>query len=73
MSKVEDIHFENWYNEIEGFSLRSERIYNDIASKQNDINYQWSIIHYWIKNAYCIGFREGIDYQNKKHSTAFWR
>lgn len=62
-TEIEDIHFYKWYNEIEGFSLRSERIYNDIGSKQNDVNAQWLIIHSWIKNAYRIGFQDGRKYK----------
>jgi hypothetical protein len=72
MSKSEDIdaeeHFKNWYNEIEAFSLRGERIYWDImqAADQN----KYDIIHSWIKSAYCIGFREGRDYENRKQKKS---
>lgn len=70
MSK-EDIdteeHFKNWYQDIEGFSIRGERIYNDIMVPRNeDKDKQWDMIHFWIKNAYCIGFREGRDYQDRQ-------
>lgn len=69
MSKVEDIHFQNWYNEIEAFSLRAERLYDDIMREYNDKKEQWETIHAYIETAFKVGFREGKNYQERKQKT----
>ena len=57
--------YENWLNELEGFSLRSERAFNDINTfvedKSNHTS-QWEITSLWMKTAYMMGKMDCSDY-----------
>ncbi len=52
-----DNGFENWFNELVGYSFRSEWFYDDFdhAAKTND----YKKIVEWLKTAYQMGYEEG--------------
>jgi hypothetical protein len=48
--------FEDWLDEIEGFSLRMERIYDDlILNPKNNVE-NWKSIREYLKSAYEAGY-----------------
>jgi len=48
--------FEDWLNEIEGFSLRMERIYDDVVvSKQHNVD-RWQNVREYLKAAFEAGY-----------------
>lgn len=53
--------FDQWLNEIEGFSLRIERIYDDLIQKPKDlIDFDnWKQIKIWLEAAYNAGVDSG--------------
>ena len=51
--------FDAWLNEIEGFSLRMERIYDDLVKNPKDTVDNWQQIKVWLKAAYNEGFDNG--------------
>jgi hypothetical protein len=48
--------FEDWLNEIEGFSLRSERAYDDLVKNPKDPVDNWNDIKTWLQAAYIAGW-----------------
>jgi hypothetical protein len=50
-------NFDEWFNELVGYSFRSEWFYDDFdyAAKTND----YKKIVEWLKTAYEIGYDEG--------------
>lgn len=48
--------FEDWLNTIEGFSLRSERAYDDLVLKPVDPVDNWPTIKTWLEAAYYAGW-----------------
>lgn len=48
--------FEQWLNEIEAFSSRLERLYEDLNDYQGD---NIEIITQWLKAAYNVGYEAG--------------
>jgi hypothetical protein len=48
--------FEDWLNEIEGFSLRSERAYDDLVKNPKDPVDNWNDIKAWLHAAYIAGW-----------------
>ena len=52
-----DNRFDEWFNELVGFSFRSEWFYEDFdyAAKTND----YKKIVEWLKSAYKVGYEEG--------------
>ncbi len=48
--------FEDWLNTIEGFSLRSERAYDDLVKRPVDEVDNWPTIKTWLKAAYIAGW-----------------
>jgi hypothetical protein len=53
--------FDGWLNETEGFSLRMERIYNDLVKNPVDSVDNWKQIKDWLQAAYNEGFDNGYD------------
>ena len=51
--------FDEWLNESEGFSLRMERIYDDLVKKPKDPVDNWKQIKEWLQVAYNEGFDKG--------------
>ena len=51
--------FEEWLNELEGFSLRMERIYDDLVVKPKDTVDNWEQIKIWLKAAFDAGYEAG--------------
>lgn len=51
--------FDEWLNEIEGFSLRIERIYDDLVKNPKDTVDNWQQIKEWLQAAYDEGFDNG--------------
>lgn len=49
--------FQEWLNENEGFSLRTERIYDDLVQKPKElIDFDnWKQIKIWLEAAYNAG------------------
>lgn len=50
--------FEDWLNAIEGFSLRSERAYDDLVLKLVDPVDNWPTIKTWLEAAYIAGWED---------------
>ena len=50
-------NFDEWFNELVGFSFRSEWFYDDFdyAAKTND----YKKIVEWLQTAYEVGYEEG--------------
>lgn len=48
--------FDNWFNEVEGYALRSERFYEDLDYYRGD-NPQ--VVLRWLKAAYEVGYKHG--------------
>lgn len=48
--------FEDWLNTIEGFSLRSERAYDDLVKRPVDPVDNWPTIKNWLEAAYMAGW-----------------
>ena len=51
--------FNEWLNESEGFSLRMERIYDDLVKNPKDAIDNWKQIKEWLQAAYNEGFDNG--------------
>jgi hypothetical protein len=51
--------FDEWLNETEGFSLRMERIYDDLVKNPKDIVDNWQQIKEWLQASYDEGFDNG--------------
>jgi hypothetical protein len=51
--------FDEWLNEIESFSLRMERIYDDLVKRPKDPVDNWLQIKGWLKAAYDEGYNQG--------------
>lgn len=52
-----DSGFDTWFEEMEGFSFRSERFYDDFdyAAKTKD----YKMIIKWLQAAYEVGYEDG--------------
>ena len=50
--------FNEWLNESEGFSLRMERIYDDLVKRPKDPVDNWLQIKSWLEAAYNQGFHD---------------
>lgn len=55
--------FEDWLNEIEGFSLRCERAYDDLVVNPKDEVDNWQNIKDWLKGAFDAGYEAGKNAQ----------
>ena len=51
--------FEEWLNELEGYSLRGERAYDDLVVNPKDGVDNWRSIKEWLKAAYDVGYTAG--------------
>lgn len=51
--------FEEWMNETEGFSLRMERVYDDLVVNPKDTIDNWTQIKTWLKAAFDGGYEAG--------------
>jgi hypothetical protein len=51
--------FEEWLNELEGYSLRSERAYDDLVVNPKDMVDNWKNIKEWLKGAFDAGYEAG--------------
>jgi hypothetical protein len=51
--------FEEWLNELEGFSLRCERVYDDLVVNPKDNIDNWQNIKQWLKGAFDAGYEAG--------------
>jgi hypothetical protein len=51
--------FEDWLNELENFSLRTERAYDDLAVNSKDTIDNWKNIKSWLKGAFDAGYEAG--------------
>jgi len=55
--------FEEWLNELEGFSLRGERAYSDLIIYPKEDHFtnqqQWNNIKQWLKGAFDAGYEAG--------------
>jgi len=45
--------FDNWFYELEGFHIRSERFWDDYESKNRDAMIEW------MRTAYQVGYENG--------------
>ncbi len=52
-------NFEQWLNELEGYSLRSERAYDDLVVNPPDEVDNWKTIKQWLKGAFDAGYEAG--------------
>jgi hypothetical protein len=53
------LDFNGWLNESEGFSLRMERIYDDLVKNPKNPVDNWNQIKEWLQTAYNEGFDTG--------------
>jgi hypothetical protein len=53
--------FNEWLNESEGFSLRMERIYDNLVRSPKDPVDNWIQIKDWLEAAYEVGYSQGYD------------
>lgn len=51
--------FEDWLDELEGFSLRMERVYDDLVVNPKDNVDNWKNIREWLKAAFDAGYEAG--------------
>lgn len=51
--------FEDWINESEGFSLRTERAYDNLVVNPKDEVDNWKEIKLWLKSAFDAGYEAG--------------
>jgi len=51
--------FEDWLNELEGYSLRVERAYDDLVLHPKDEIDNWKNIKEWLKGAFDAGYESG--------------
>lgn len=51
--------FQEWLSENEGFSLRMERIYDDLVKNPKDVVDNWQTIKVWLEAAYNAGVDNG--------------
>lgn len=51
--------FEQWLDEMEGFNLRMERVYDDLVRCPKDPVDNWKEIKLWLKAAYDVGYEAG--------------
>lgn len=51
--------FEDWLDELEGFSLRMERAYDDLVVNPKDSVDNWKNIKEWLKGAFDAGYEAG--------------
>jgi hypothetical protein len=51
--------FEEWLNELEGYSLRVERAYDDLVLHPKDEIDNWKNIKEWLKGAFDAGYEAG--------------
>jgi hypothetical protein len=51
--------FEEWLNELEGFSLRMERAYDDLVVNPKDEVDNWQNIKQWLKGSFDAGYDAG--------------
>jgi hypothetical protein len=48
--------FEEWLNELEGYSLRCERAYDHLVLHPKDEIDNWKNIKEWLKGAFDAGY-----------------
>ena len=51
--------FNDWLDELEGFSLRMERVYDDLVVNPKDNVDNWKHIREWLKGAFDAGYEAG--------------
>jgi hypothetical protein len=51
--------FEEWLNELEGYSLRCERAYDDLVVNPPDEVDNWKTIKQWLKGSFDAGYEAG--------------
>ena len=49
--------FDDWFNELEGYSFRSERFYDDFDFAAKTKNY--NLMSEWLRSAYEMGYNQG--------------
>jgi len=50
--------FDDWFWELEGFHIRSERFWDDVESNRREEIYKW------LQTAYEMGYNEGVKVGN---------
>jgi hypothetical protein len=51
--------FEEWLKELEGYSFRSERVYDDLVLYPKDKIENWKSVKKWLKAAFDAGYEAG--------------
>ena len=51
--------FEDWINELEGFGIRCERLYDDLVDNPKDQIDNWKTIKKWLRGAFDAGYEAG--------------
>ena len=53
------MRFDDWINEMEGYSSRLERAYEELVHhRYNDNHSFWKTVLSWLKSAYLVGLEE---------------
>lgn len=53
--------FEDWFNEIELYSMRSERFFNDLEHHVTTSSGSAKRMIEWLRAAYDVGYQQGKD------------
>lgn len=53
------MQFDEWFNEIEVFSIRSERFYDDLDHHKEGVQGSYNRMAVWLKAAYAAGYEQG--------------
>lgn len=51
--------FEEWFNEIEGYALRSERFFGDLDHHKPESQGSNKRMVEWLRAAYNVGYEQG--------------
>jgi hypothetical protein len=53
-----DDHFDAYFNKVENYSLRSERLFDDLGKSESEIE-RFAIVEKWMRSAFRAGFCAG--------------
>lgn len=59
--------FEDWLDELEGFSLRMERIYDDLIVKPKNSVDNWQHIREYLKASFEAGYEAGKNHTEQAY------
>lgn len=64
------MQFDDWLNELEGYSSRLERAYDELVlERYNDNHSFWKTVLSWLKSSYQMGYEQGLKDSVKKKTN----